>query len=572
MKKFMNDTTANTTTNTTKMKEIKVMKKFKKLVITGIAAVLVCGSTLSVSAADYRDVFDAQFYAEEYEDLAEAFGNDEEALYQHYITFGINEGRIASENFHVRNYRSMYSDLENAFGDDWAAYVDHYLTYGMAEGRDTGAEFDAVSYANRYEDLYEAFGYDAEALYNHYLTYGMQEGRIALSQQVMEWMAEAEKAAAAKKAAAEEAAAEKSDQEKGDIEETVNTEEVDAEENADVEDIAGGDVAEDTKDSSGGVSQDDSRQEETDQEGTGQSGTEQEDAEQSDAEQEDTEQSDAEQEDAEQSDAEQEDTEQSGNTSQEDPDMTDNQDNVSDGNISAGDTDTYSEELQMALELLADAEEAWKTRDMETYGYLLEKLTLVRVLLWEDAEQEFIEQEIIAARVENGEGFLKSPTISVKPSVEGKGDQGIVDTTGLPEDRAWIDDLYNKLIANDYEGVMAILADDSIAEKAEPYKYVSYVYDAYGYKLVTTDGRVVGLHLPKDLSKRGMRAAFYATNGENNYGFSHTEGDDHEVSMYYDPATGVESYEWLDGNSVITYSDGRTYTIDSGEAYTVWAM
>ena len=41
------------------------------------------------------DEFDYVAYADQYSDLREVFGYDREALYEHYVTCGINEGRIA---------------------------------------------------------------------------------------------------------------------------------------------------------------------------------------------------------------------------------------------------------------------------------------------------------------------------------------------------------------------------------------------------------------------------------------------------------------------------------------------
>lgn len=97
--------------------------------------------------------------------------------------------------FDVQNYRENYSDLNNAFGNDWKSYLDHYLTYGLSEGRDGGGMFDAVSYANRYEDLKEAFGYDVTKLWAHYEQFGVNEGRNAISQAVMnQWKAESAQA------------------------------------------------------------------------------------------------------------------------------------------------------------------------------------------------------------------------------------------------------------------------------------------------------------------------------------------------------------------------------------------
>ncbi|MCM1103570.1 MAG: hypothetical protein NC409_05635 [Clostridium sp.] len=103
-----------------------------------VAAVSVSACSMSVSAAEVKDVFDASYYADSYADLKEAFGYDEGALLQHYMTYGLNEGRVASTVLNVAEYRAAYADLEEAFGDDWNAYVNHYYTYGITEGRTAG--------------------------------------------------------------------------------------------------------------------------------------------------------------------------------------------------------------------------------------------------------------------------------------------------------------------------------------------------------------------------------------------------------------------------------------------------
>lgn len=44
--------------------------------------------------------FDYAAYADRYPDVREAFGYDRDALYNHYITYGINEGRVA-QSIHI---------------------------------------------------------------------------------------------------------------------------------------------------------------------------------------------------------------------------------------------------------------------------------------------------------------------------------------------------------------------------------------------------------------------------------------------------------------------------------------
>lgn len=162
------------------MKGRKSMKqKVKKLLVLGMAVGLMVSSTLCVSAAGLRDVFDAKYYADTYADLKAAFGEDEEALYNHFINCGLAENRSMNPVIDVQAYRAAYPDLDAAFGDNWDAYVEHYLTQGMSEGRTEGILFNPLEYAAAYPDVAAAFGNDIIAITKHYLTCGIAEGRTA---------------------------------------------------------------------------------------------------------------------------------------------------------------------------------------------------------------------------------------------------------------------------------------------------------------------------------------------------------------------------------------------------------
>lgn len=151
----------------------------------GVAAVLsaamVMGSTLTVDASTIKDVFDASYYSKTYSDLAKAFADNADALYNHYLTYGQKEGRVVVPYIDLKKYKEAYADLRAAFGDNWDAYLQHYLTFGVKEGRKSfGKAFDARAYADRYPDVKKAFGYDVLALYQHYLQFGKNEGRNPL--------------------------------------------------------------------------------------------------------------------------------------------------------------------------------------------------------------------------------------------------------------------------------------------------------------------------------------------------------------------------------------------------------
>ncbi|MDE6531865.1 MAG: hypothetical protein K2K96_14015 [Lachnospiraceae bacterium] len=84
---------------------------------------------------DYSIVFNADFYSGKYPDLKSAFGNNDAKLLEHYLTFGINEGRQAHPDFSVTMYRDLYPDLQAAYGDNLYGYVMHYMVFGRSEGR-----------------------------------------------------------------------------------------------------------------------------------------------------------------------------------------------------------------------------------------------------------------------------------------------------------------------------------------------------------------------------------------------------------------------------------------------------
>lgn len=128
----------------------------KKLLIVSLAAVLCLGNIATVSAAPaespapviyttvatptdlalMRQIFNAQEYAEMYPDVVKALGTDEDALWEHFVTHGLYEGRSLSKSFNVFAYIAAYKDLRDAFGNDLVAYYVHYVNHGIQEKRD----------------------------------------------------------------------------------------------------------------------------------------------------------------------------------------------------------------------------------------------------------------------------------------------------------------------------------------------------------------------------------------------------------------------------------------------------
>lgn len=168
----------------------------------------------------YSDVFNASYYYKNNPDLADSCGKDAQKLLDHFVSFGMAEGRIASASFNVKIYKQNYGDLRDQFGDDWTKYYMHYINAGKAEGRiaivlisggETGGSgdsgnnggntdtdsgnsgitegsyivngldysvvFNADYYYSNNLDLQAAVGKDAGKLFEHFCNYGMSEGR-----------------------------------------------------------------------------------------------------------------------------------------------------------------------------------------------------------------------------------------------------------------------------------------------------------------------------------------------------------------------------------------------------------
>ncbi|MBE6465452.1 CotH kinase family protein [Denitrobacterium detoxificans] len=84
---------------------------------------------------DYSDVYDFYYYQAMNPDVAAHYGNDYVGTLEHFVRYGMAEGRIASYNFNWATYRARYADLRAAFGKDKAAYYLHFIEYGFLEGR-----------------------------------------------------------------------------------------------------------------------------------------------------------------------------------------------------------------------------------------------------------------------------------------------------------------------------------------------------------------------------------------------------------------------------------------------------
>lgn len=132
---------------------------------------------------DYSDVYDLKFYKAHYPDLEKAYGKNDARYIEHFVKYGMSEGRQAKEEFNVWVYQYLYPDLQNTYGEDIPRYYKHYIMFGKKENRiATISYFDhvynAVYYNTKYPDL-DVFGGDPNLLIKHFLHFGMGEARRA---------------------------------------------------------------------------------------------------------------------------------------------------------------------------------------------------------------------------------------------------------------------------------------------------------------------------------------------------------------------------------------------------------
>ena len=185
--------------------------KIKKLLIS-IAACLtavLCYSQTALAAPQQMadgNIFDAEFYAAAYPDVAAVFGTDANMLYMHYTLCGAAEGRLpyAQTAGQTSVSTQPVSNIVQVQLDVFSALVGHgnvfengriteqapgYIRVDCPEHwwaiRGTGINiykdesilFDAAAYAAMNPDVAAVCGTSADALWNEYKNEGVYQGR-----------------------------------------------------------------------------------------------------------------------------------------------------------------------------------------------------------------------------------------------------------------------------------------------------------------------------------------------------------------------------------------------------------
>ncbi len=122
------------------MRKMKVAMKLMLLTLVlcymGNMGEVEASPETTCDGVDYEAVFDADYYAAVNADVAAVFGNNEALLFQHFVSNGMQEGRIASAEFNVAEYIAYNPELVELLGTESVApYYVHYVLIGREEGR-----------------------------------------------------------------------------------------------------------------------------------------------------------------------------------------------------------------------------------------------------------------------------------------------------------------------------------------------------------------------------------------------------------------------------------------------------
>ena len=124
-------------------------------------------------------MFNAIYYADMNPDLKTAFGYNETLLRNHYLTYGIKEGRRATPIFDPVYYLNNNGDVKKAFNNNYEQAYYHFINNGVTEGRQSSKFFSVTYYLSQNEDVKKAFSNNRTYAVMHFTNCGIAEGRKA---------------------------------------------------------------------------------------------------------------------------------------------------------------------------------------------------------------------------------------------------------------------------------------------------------------------------------------------------------------------------------------------------------
>lgn len=136
--------------------------KGRKLLTVILAGALFVGAAVITNAAE----LDFAWYAKQNPDVVEELGDSPEMLKLHYDMFGRKEARMANEHdmegqlrqlFIAEEYAALYPEIKTIYGDDTEAMFQHYVIYGLLEARRPREKVSQAAALSLKADIEKAF-------------------------------------------------------------------------------------------------------------------------------------------------------------------------------------------------------------------------------------------------------------------------------------------------------------------------------------------------------------------------------------------------------------------------------
>ena len=175
------------------------------------------------------------------------------------------------------------------------------------------------------------------------------------------------------------------------------------------------------------------------------------------------------------------------------------------------------------------------------------------------------------APAEEAEAEIEEAAEPVEEAEEEAVEEEPAEIPPVPETDEWATDLYNALLADDYETVLELAPDPAtVHEHCDPYEDTDWSLWDYetGFRMVMSDGQVMGVVLYENDDDSWEIDSFVSY--QEGDGFDYTGYGDHQVTLYSDGG-----YSYLkNGNELVSNAEGQgSFTMESEEdVYTVWHM
>ncbi|MDB9529518.1 GDSL-type esterase/lipase family protein [Oscillatoria sp. CS-180] len=137
------------------------------------------GMSVKIGGIQMSNLFDEDFYLNQFSDIDAAVKAGGFSYgYEHFLRFGVAEGRSPSLYYDEALYLNLNPDVKNAVDNGaFQSGLEHYLLAGHIENRTASLLFNAQAYLDENPDVADVIGGGLASAFEHYINFGLTEGR-----------------------------------------------------------------------------------------------------------------------------------------------------------------------------------------------------------------------------------------------------------------------------------------------------------------------------------------------------------------------------------------------------------